>query len=226
MIQDLSFPRNSPTVHSVNFGVNADDFPTAWGTFNQAASLILSLPPGCKAAAFDISAAYRLTPVCPNQQNALCVYWDGLVYVDRAVMFGLSSSAGVFGAVADMLVAIYQAAGFGPILKWVDDFLVFQLPGQSWSEEEFINLTGCLGVPWSHEKTRPLAPIQKYIGFMWDLEAKTVALPESKLQATRTQLKKWLVEEGRFSMKEAASMHGKLVHVSLIFPSFVLSSAP
>jgi hypothetical protein len=34
--------------------------------------------------------------------------WKGLVYVDRAVMFGLASSAGVFGAIADMLVAILQ----------------------------------------------------------------------------------------------------------------------
>jgi hypothetical protein len=32
-------------------------------------------------------------------------------------MFGMSSSAGVFGAIADMLVAIYMAAGFGPISK-------------------------------------------------------------------------------------------------------------
>jgi hypothetical protein len=42
-----------------------------------------------------------------------------MVHVDRAVMFGLSSSAGVFGSVADMLVVIYQAAGFGPLMKWL-----------------------------------------------------------------------------------------------------------
>ncbi|EAU84474.2 hypothetical protein CC1G_01470 [Coprinopsis cinerea okayama7 len=46
--------------------------------------LILSLPPGCVAAASDVSAAYRITPVRPDQQNCLCVFWDGYVYVDRA----------------------------------------------------------------------------------------------------------------------------------------------
>ena len=62
------------------------------------------------------------------------MFLEGLVHVDRAVMFGLSSSAGVFGSVADILVAIYQAAGFGPLRKWVDNFFVIQLPHHSWTE--------------------------------------------------------------------------------------------
>jgi hypothetical protein len=51
------------------------------------------------------------------QQNLLCIYWDGKVYVDPAVMFGLTSSAGVFGSIGDMLVAIYGEAGFKVIKK-------------------------------------------------------------------------------------------------------------
>ena len=122
MIQDLSFPWDNPELVSVNAGIKAEDFPTVWGTFNITSELIRSLPVGCHAATFDISAAYRLTPVWPSQQNALCVAWRGKVWVDRAVMFGLASSAGVFGCVADMLVDIYVASGFGPLVKWVDDF--------------------------------------------------------------------------------------------------------
>ncbi|KAJ7713418.1 hypothetical protein B0H16DRAFT_1274192, partial [Mycena metata] len=53
-------------------------------TVISTAQLILSLPPGCQAATFDISAAYRLTPIRPEQQNSLCLRWEGLVYVDRA----------------------------------------------------------------------------------------------------------------------------------------------
>jgi hypothetical protein len=111
MIQDMSYPRNNPNVTSVNHGINADDFPTAWGTFDETAALILSLPAGCLAATFDISAAYRLTPIRPDQQQHLCIFWEDQIYVDRAVMFGLSSSAGVFGSIGDMLIAIYRAAG-------------------------------------------------------------------------------------------------------------------
>lgn len=217
MIQDLSFPRKDSLHLSVNAGVNSDDFPTAWGTFTIAADLILSLPPGARAATFDISAAYRITPVRPDQQASLCIQWEGKVYVDRAVMFGLASSAGVFGSIADMLVALYQAGGWPHVIKWVDDFFVIQLPGESWSEEEFMAFTGKLGVPWSPTKIRPLSTRQKYIGFIWDLDSKSVALPADKLAAVMDMLHSWIDPSPPVSAKGAASFHGKLVHISSIF---------
>lgn len=218
MIQDMSYPRHNPAITSVNYGINSDDFPTAWGTFDVTASLILSLPSGCLAATFDISAAYRLTPIRPDQQQHLCVFWNGLIYVDRAVMFGLASSAGVFGSIADMLLAIYKAAGFTAILKWVDDFFVIHLPDQTWTEQEFMDLTGYCGVPWSMKKMRPLASVQRYIGFDWNLDSCTVALPAEKLSKALSLLDAWLKPDAKFSARDAASLHGKLVHVSCIFP--------
>lgn len=216
MIQDLSFPRNDPHTESINKTLDSDDFPTEWGTFDDTSKMVLSLPTGCTAATFDISAAYRITPIRPVQQNALCVSWQNKIYVDRAVMFGLASSAGVFGAVADMLVAIYKAAGFHMIQKWVDDFFVIRYPDQTWTEEDFINLTADLGVPWSASKTKPLASRQKYIGFIWDLDKKAVALPPEKISALISVIDHWLKRTSKVSMKEAASLHGKLVHASSI----------
>lgn len=218
MIQDMSFPRDSSTMLSINAGICSDDFPTTWGTFDSTSALILTLPEGCRAATFDISAAYRITPIRPWQQSVLCVYWKGRVYVDRALMFGLSSSAGVFGSVADMLVAIYERAGFGPIRKWVDDFFVILLPGASWTEEDFISLTGAWGVPWSRAKTRPLAVVQRFIGFDWDLRRRTVALPAEKLFKIQSLISQWLTAGHSACMREAASLHGKLVHISCIYP--------
>ena len=141
-----------------------------------------------------------------------------MVYVDRAVMFGLSSSAGVFGSIGDMLIAIYRKAGFTRILKWVDDFLVIRLPHQSWTEQEFMDLTGFIGVPWSLKKMRPLAVTQRYIGFDWNLESRTVALPLEKLSKTLLLLDQWLEPNIAFLAHDAASLHGKLVHISCIFP--------
>ena len=133
-------------------------------------------------------------------------------------MFGLSSSAGVFGCIADMLVAIYEAAGFQPLLKWVNNFLVIHLPGQCWSEQDFMDLTGAVGVPWSVKKTQPLSMIQRYIGFDWDLIDCTVAIPLDKLSWVLTLLSLWLLPGNSFSSHKAASLHSRLVHVSCIFP--------
>jgi hypothetical protein len=108
----------------MNAGIVLDNFPTVWGNFNSTAALILSLPNGCVAAKFDVLAAYRITPMRILQQFALCIAWQGSVYLDRAAPFGLQSSAGVFGSIANMLVAIYNVLGFGPIQKWVHNFFV------------------------------------------------------------------------------------------------------
>ena len=160
MIQDMSSPCSQPEVASVNNGINPNNFPTEWGTFDATSLMILSLLPGCIAATFDISAAYHLTPVCPDQQQHLCVMWEELIYINQVLMFSLALSAGVFGCVADMLVAIYKAAGFHPLLKWVDNFFIVCLPHQSWSEQDFIDLTGAIGMPWSTKKTRPFSLLQ------------------------------------------------------------------
>jgi hypothetical protein len=211
---DLNLIYSAPqTTPSVNAGINSNDFLTEWGTFSKTAALILSLPAGCTATTFDVSAAYRITPVHPNQQHALCVMWRDQVYLDLAAPFGLRSSACVFGSIANMLMAIYNAAGFGPICKWVDNFFVIQQPGETWTKQEFMDLTARLGVPWLVSKLRVLASIQRYIGLDWNLVTHTVAMPPKKLQATLKLAALWLVGN-RKSKADTACLHGKLVNHS------------
>ena len=79
-----------------------------------------------------------------------------------------------------------------------DDFFVICLLDQSWTEEEFIGLTGVFGVPWSPKKTRPLAPVQRYIGFEWDLNTCMVAFPPEKRLKTLALIENWIEAEGTF----------------------------
>ena len=218
LIQDLSFPRHPSPISSINSQVDSDKFPTSWGTFDTTSTLVLSLPEGCDAATFDISSAYRITPVRPDQQWGLVISWEGKFYVDRALPFGLASSAGVFGSVADLLVALYEHSHqFGPMVKWVDDFFVIRLPNQSWNETDFMDYTSKFGVPWSMRKLRPLNVIQRYIGFDWDLPNKSVSLPDEKKEAIIHLVDLWLEPKARFSAKDALALHGKLVFAASIF---------
>ena len=102
-------------------------------------------------------------------------------------------------------------------MKWVDDFLVIWLPGQTWTEEDFTSLTKNIGVPWSHAKTRPFASVQQYIGFDWNLASKSVTLLAEKLKSIPHLVSCWCMGEATFSAPKAVSLHGKLVHVSSIF---------
>nr|GAT48554.1 predicted protein [Mycena chlorophos] len=74
-----------------------------------------------------------------------------------------------------------------------------------------------LGWPWKDSKTRPFASVFKYVGFLWDLEQKTVQLPESKKARYLEKLAPW-VKGAKFTRKEAESVNGTLVHCSLAVP--------
>jgi len=81
-----------------------------------------------------------------------------------------------------------------------------------------MNLTEKLGVPWSREKLKRFATTQKYIGFLWDLNDKTVSMPQDKLDNVFKLLDRWLDPVNCFSASDAARLHGKLVHIASIFP--------
>jgi hypothetical protein len=74
-----------------------------------------------------------------------------------------------------------------------------------------------MGIPWSIEKLRLLASIQRYIGFNWHLDSKLVSIPLEKVARLQELLQSWLSPNVRMSAHDAASIHGKLVHISCIF---------
>ena len=103
------------------------------GTFLIVALTIRSLPPGSQAMTRDVKDAYRTVPLHPSQ-------WAGTIlrhpdpdafYVNTANCFGLSSAGGIWGQVADVLCDLFRSSGYGPVSKWVDDFLFFRIPTKS-----------------------------------------------------------------------------------------------
>jgi len=51
--------------------------------------------------------------------------WRGNIYVDHCAMEGLSSASNIQGFPADALVTIFSLKSISPVLKWVDDFILF-----------------------------------------------------------------------------------------------------
>lgn len=106
----------------------------------------------------------------------------------------------------------------GCFIKWVDDFLGIRKPDESWTELDFINLSESFGVPWKTSKTRAFAPVQKYIGFWWNLHQRSVSLPEEKKILVLSLIQDWSASAAAFTMKETLQFHGRLVHISCIYP--------
>ena len=149
-------PSQQPSITLSKCGYQCQWFPNQMGYFQQHFGNHLSPASNLLAATFNISATYWLTPIRPNQQHTLCVLWKGKVYINCAVMFGLASSTGVFSAIADMLLAIYWAAQFGVVTKWVDDFFAIWLPNQTFvSPQASLHLTSSVHANLSWIKFLP-----------------------------------------------------------------------
>jgi len=231
LVQDFSYPRNDPHRFSVNSEIDTDDFRCDWGTFQDVVAIVIDAPPYSLAATLDVDAAFRRCPISPSQQPNFVIGWNGLFYIDHNAPFGAASSGGVFGRVADAMMAILRAFGIGPAKNWVDDFLFFLLPTNPPSDGNYDNfkpiypydlntiyaLAAPLGWPWKESKTRPFAPRFKYLGFIWDLIRKTVEIPEDKKSRYLTKITPW-IEGAKFTRRDTESILGTLVHCSLAIP--------
>ncbi|QRV84674.1 hypothetical protein RhiJN_26739 [Ceratobasidium sp. AG-Ba] len=221
IVQDFSYPRNS-SIPSVNSEINPQDFLCTWGFFSDVVNILLSLPEGSQAATFDVDAAYRRMPVHPDDQPHIVVHWDGECWIDHCVPFGGTSSGGIFGRCGDALIHICENKGFGPVLKWVDDFLFFRspVPGHfphafAYSEQDIYELAAALGVPWKVAKTKPFSEWFQYLGFDWDIPARAVSIPPEKRQKFATKIKNWLSLK-KVSLKSTQSILGSLIHCTLV----------
>ena len=72
----------------------------------------------------DIQEAYRMVPVHSEDQHLLGVRWDGTVYIDGVLPFGLRSAPKLFSAVAEALQWILHKKGIEKGLYYLDDFIL------------------------------------------------------------------------------------------------------
>ena len=74
-----------------------------------------------------------------------------------------------------------------------------------------------LGVPWERSKDVPFGKIVPFIGFDWDLEAKTVRLQDKKKQKYRDSINEWRQRKTHV-LSDVQKIYGKLLHTCLIVP--------
>lgn len=116
-------------IQSINSQVNPDDFPCTWGTFDTICQVVQYLPAGLQAAVRDVAEAYQTIPLHPSQwPRAVVRLSDESLVVDTNLGFGYGPAAGGYGHLGDAGSDIMRAHGIGPLSKWVDDTIFFQIP--------------------------------------------------------------------------------------------------
>ena len=89
--------------------------------------MVLRKGKGTNLAKLDLESAYRIVPVHPQDCHLLGMKWDGEMYLDSALPFGLRFAQIIFTALADGLLWIMINQG----MHYLDDYLLFGDPGTS-----------------------------------------------------------------------------------------------
>ena len=91
----------SPIKGSVNGGISTELSSLSYTSVDHLAALIVSAGKGSSMVKADIKEAYRIIPVHLDDQHLLGMHWEGFLYVDKVLPFGLRSAPKFFSAVAN-----------------------------------------------------------------------------------------------------------------------------
>ena len=92
---------SSPEGSSINDGIDTDLSSLEYTSVDDLAALVVAEGKSSFIAKADIQEAYRMIPVHPDDQSLLGVSWNGAIYIDKVLPFGLRSAPKIFSAVAD-----------------------------------------------------------------------------------------------------------------------------
>ena len=214
LIVDMS----SPEGFSVNDGISPTLSSLEYIHIQDVIKKIISLGPNANLAKIDIKSAYRICPVHIDDRLLLGMSFQGKVYIDTALPFGMRSAPKIFNALADALLWILKQHGVSALLHYLDDFITFSPPN---SPQCSINcriiwgICELLGIPLAMDKCQGLCLLLDYLGFLLDTVLMTVSLPQDKLERLSALLSSWLHRKV-CTKHDLDSLIGQLQHASAI----------
>ncbi len=138
--------------------------------------------------------------------------WDGGLFIDTTLPFGLRSAPKIFSAVEDAAEWAVRHEGVRFVIHYLDDFLVIGTPNTSECAaalKKLLDLFHRLGLPVAVEKREGPATQLEFLGF----EIDSVKMISDKKLAEL--LHRW---QGRKAapLRELESLIGKLAHASRV----------
>ena len=213
MIVDLSCPEGT----SINDGISSDLCSLKHSLVEDALQFIRGLGQHILLIKVDLKSAYRMVPIHSADRHLFGIRWNGMVYVDQALPFGLRSAPKLFSAVADAIGWALTQAGIPFLIHYLDDFLFFVHPLAQGPLVlvRILDILESLVVPVAVEKIEGPATIVTFLGILIDTSRFELRLPEPKINYIRELIGTWRAKcSGRCN--EFESLLGHLSHAATI----------
>ena len=126
-IVDLSYSKG----HSVNDGFPAHFCSLQYVTIDKAIKGIIQSGQGTLLAKINVKSAFCLLPIHPADRHLLGMEWQGGVYIDTCLPFGLRPAPKLFNVLAELLSWTAKQNNVSFLIHYLDDFLTMGPPSSS-----------------------------------------------------------------------------------------------
>lgn len=175
------FDLSSPKGGSVNDNIPAEFGTLQYETFKAAVDAIAAAGRGTKLMKRDLKSAFRMVPVCSEDQWLLIFEWKGAYYQELFLPFGLRTAPFIFNLFGEAFEWILQREYSWLLKRYLDDFLII-LPQDydlAKASTQFNNTCSQLGFEEAKEKSKEGTCVD-YLGLILDTEKMEARLPEEK----------------------------------------------
>lgn len=220
LILDLSSPRG----HSVNEGIARELCSLSYVSVDDIATRVLNLGRGALVAKFDLKAAYKHIPVHPEDRWLWGMEWNGGLYLDAVLSFGLRTAPTIFNAVAEALAFVIRMKGVEGMDHYLDDFTLVGKPRSQQCQRNLqLALATCeeAGFQVAPEKTEGPTTSLSLLGVELDSDRMELRLPQKKLLKLRDLVEKWRRRKA-CSKRELQSLAGYLNHACKVISEVCL----
>ena len=169
-------------------------------------------------AKVDAKSAYCNVPVHPDDRWLMGMMWDGALYVDTALPFGLCSAPKIFTTIADAVEWIVRQEGVKFAIHCLDYSLVvgaLDSPECAEALDTLRRVFSHLGLPVAIEKLEGPWYCLNFLGFELDSLSMVIRLPQAELTELQQLIQSW-VHRRSCTRGELESLVGKLAHASKV----------
>ena len=207
-IHDLS----SPNGFSVNDGIPPEFGSLVYQILNDAIAFIAKHGKGVRLHKRDLKDAFRKIPVSPYDYWLLLFIWNGIIYTDIFLPFGLRTAPFLFNMFAEGLHWILEYLFKQSLVHYLDDFLLVGGEDQSL----FSRVCNYLGLEEKASKAMD-GYIVDFTGIELDSEQMIARLPQDKLNRALKAVQDTL-RLGYTSFKALRNMLGFLSFCACVIP--------
>jgi RNase H./Reverse transcriptase (RNA-dependent DNA polymerase). len=212
------FDLSSPTGNSVNDYINPAFGTLQYETFDDAINAIAASGKGSVMMKRDLKAAFRMIPVCTEDQWLLIFEWGENYYQELFLPFGLRTAPFIFNLFGEAFQWILQRKYSWVLRRYLDDFLVVLPPGHDTSRASIQFTETCqeLGFTEADEK-RQNGTCVTYLGLILDTVRMEARLPLDKKLRALNEITAVLAR-GSATLKELEKLLGLLEFCGNVFP--------